>query len=229
MKPSVTLKDLCKQLNYQFQDISLLERALTHRSYGDKNNERLEFLGDAVLNFCIAEKLFHQYPAYKEGDLSRSRSNLVNGEILAVLATEFNISCYLKMGAGELKSGGLERKSTLADTMEAIIGAIYLDGGADVCREQIAGWFSKAFVTKASRGHQKDPKSQLQEYLQAQKIALPVYALLSITGKENEQLFQVSCSISGLPHTIQGSGTSRKYAEQDAAAKILKLLKVPKQ
>jgi len=220
------MKNFCKQLDYRFKDISWLKLALTHRSYSDHNNERLEFLGDSLLNFCIAEKLFHEYPDSREGDLSRLRANLVNGEVLAALAKKLGVSQYMKMGAGELKSGGLERKSTLANAMEAIIGAIYLDGGTDACRQQIALWFSDAFIQAASRGAQKDPKTQLQEYLQAKKMELPVYTVLSMQGHEHTQLFQVSCHIPTLPHTTKGKGSSRKGAEQDAATKLLALLGV---
>lgn len=219
------MKKFCKQLGYDFQDISWLKLALTHRSYSDQNNERLEFLGDSLLNFCIAEKLFHENPHYQEGELSRLRANLVNGEILAALARKLGVSQYMKMGAGELHSGGLERKSTLANAMEAIIGAIYLDGGIDVCKQRILTWLFDVFVKVTSQPIQKDPKTQLQEYAQAQKIALPVYTLLSQRKKnEQTQIFCVNCRISTLPHTTQGIGTSRKRAEQDAATKLLVLL-----
>jgi ribonuclease-3 len=218
------MQKLCKQLGYDFKDIAWLELALTHRSSSDKNNERLEFLGDSLLNFCIAEKLFHECPHYHEGELSRLRANLVNGEVLATLAKALGINKHLKMGAGELASGGLERKSTLADAMEAIIGAVYLDGGMETCRQQLTMWFDEVFAKAISRGIQKDPKTQLQEYVQAQKIALPVYTVLSMKGHKYTQSFQVSCHIPTLHHAVKGMGSSRKRAEQDAATKLLALL-----
>lgn len=219
-----TLQHLCKHLGYIFQELALLELALTHRSYGAKNNERLEFLGDSLLNFCIAEKLFNQYPDYQEGDLSRLRANLVNGEVLAKLARELGINQHICLGMGELKSGGLERKSILANTMEAIIGAIYLDGGMNACKKCITTWFSDAFIQATSRGAQKDPKTRLQEYTQAKKMTLPVYAVLSVQGNEHKQQFCTACHIPELSHQVIGVGTSRKRAEQDAATKLLALL-----
>lgn len=221
-----TLHNFCKQLGYSFKEIAWLELALTHRSYSGKNNERLEFLGDSLLNFCIAEKLFHEYPDYHEGDLSRLRANLVNGEVLAALAGKLKISQYIRLGAGELKSGGLQRKSILSNAVEAIIGAIYLDGGLDACRQRISTWFTDAFMQAASRGMRKDPKTQLQEYTQAQKMTLPIYTKLSVQGDEHLQLFSVKCSVPGLSSISVGTGTTRKGAEQDAAAKLLRLLGV---
>lgn len=218
------MKKFVQQFARPFKNISFLKMALTHRSYSDENNERLEFLGDSVLNFCIAEKLFHTYPGYQEGTLTRMRANLVNAEVLAALAKKLEVNKYIKMGAGELHSGGADRKSTLADAMEAIIAAIYLDGGINACKEQIALWFCDTFIQTTSRGVQKDPKTQLQEYVQAQKIDLPVYTILSETGNAHTRLFQVSCHIPSLPYNTQGSGSSRKRAEQDAAEKLLSLL-----
>ncbi len=160
---STSLKSLSHKLGYHFKDDALLTLALTHRSYSDPNNERLEFLGDAVLNYFITQKLFHEYPHHQEGNLSRLRANLVNRDILAVLAKQLDISQHLYLGAGELKSGGLERNSILADAMEAIIGAIYLDGGTQACQDRIITWYSDAFIDSSSRGLKKDPKTQLQE------------------------------------------------------------------
>jgi ribonuclease-3 len=218
------MKKFVQQFARPFKDISFLKMALTHRSYGEKNNERLEFLGDSLLNFCIAEKLFHEHPDYQEGTLTRMRANLVNAEVLAALAKKLEVHKYIKMGAGELYSGGADRKSTLADAMEAIIAAIYLDGGAEACKRQIAIWFSDSFVKATSRGIQKDPKTQLQEYMQAKKMNLPVYHILSETGDAHTRLFRVTCHISTWPHPIEGTGSSRKRAEQDCAEKLLALL-----
>lgn len=221
-----TLTELCDQIGYTFKTNALLVTALTHRSYRKKNNERLEFLGDAVLNFCISQKLFHEYPTYDEGDLSRLRANLVNGEILAALAKQMGIDKYLRLGVGELKSGGLHRRSTLANAMEAIIGAIYVDGGIDVCRERLLSWFSESFIKSTSRGIKKDPKTQLQEYAQAKKMTLPKYAILSTKGREHTQVFHVECVVPELEQVAVGAGSSRRRAEQDAAEKLLILLGV---
>lgn len=221
-----TLNDFCERLGHSFKEMALLELALTHRSYRGKNNERLEFLGDSLLNLCIAEKVFNEYPNYQEGDLSRLRANLVNGEILAALAKKLDVPEYLRLGAGELKSGGSQRKSILANAMEAVIGAIYLDGGMDVCKQCIATWFTEEFVKAASRGMHKDPKTQLQEYIQAKKMALPVYTLLKMGGEEHTQIFHVECKVPGFRNKTKGKGINRKGAEQDAAKKLLALLGV---
>lgn len=219
------MKKFYKQLGYHFKDPALLNLALTHRSYSEKNNERLEFLGDALLNFVIAEKLFNEYSGYREGDLSRLRANLVNGEVLATLAKELGVGEQVRMGTGELNSGGLERKSTLADAMEAIIGAIYLDGGMEACKQQLTTWLHPLFKKAVAQGAQKDPKTRLQEYLQAQKMELPIYTVLSMKEHEFTQTFHVSCHVSAFSQTTKGTGSSRKRAEQDAAEKFLALLK----
>ena len=221
---STSLKSLFQILGYHFKDASLLELALTHRSYSDPNNERLEFLGDAILNDLITQKLFHEYPHHQEGDLSRFRANLVNRDILAVLAKKLEISQYLHLGAGELKSGGLERSSILADAMEAVIGAIYLDGGMQACQDRITAWYSNVFIDSSSRGLKKDPKTQLQEYLQAHKMNLPVYTLISVEGNEHMKIFHMACHIDALKQTSTGQGSSRRRAEQDAAQHLLMAL-----
>jgi ribonuclease-3 len=216
---------LSERLGYSFQDITLLEMALTHRSLGVINNERLEFLGDAVLNFCIGEKLFHEYPNLTEGGLSRLRSNLVNGETLAKIAQELRIYDYLRLGVGEMKSGGVQRKSILANTMEAIIGAIYLDSGIGICQQRVLSWFTEQFVLLMSEGVRKDPKTQLQEHLQANKMPLPHYTLLTVDGREHSQVFKVQCRVAGLRQVAIGVGSSRRRAEQDAAQRFLDLLR----
>lgn len=219
-----TLTPLYKKLGYTFKDPELLTTALTHRSLGERNNERLEFLGDALLNFCIAEKLFHEHAQLQEGQLSRLRANLVNGDILSTLAQQLDISQHLHLGAGELKSGGAQRRSTLANAMEAIIGAIYLDGGMEVCQERINTWFFSAEIVAASRGTKKDPKTQLQEYTQAHRISLPRYAILTQTGKDHNQIFKVQCTVAEINMSAAGKGPSRRRAEQAAAEALLKLL-----
>ncbi len=218
------LEKLCQKLGYHFQDKSLLEQALTHRSYNDKHNERLEFLGDALLNSVITKKLFKKYVHFSEGDLSRLRANLVNGEVLASLAKELGIAEYMRLGAGEIKSGGLQRNSILANAIEAIIGAIYLDGGTDVCRQCVNAWYSDSFILSHSRGLQKDPKTSLQEYLQSKKMTLPIYSVLSVQGHEHSQIFHVECRIPDLSQTAIGTGNNRKRAEQEAAKNILLML-----
>lgn len=223
-----TLAPLYEKLGYTFQDPNLLVTALTHRSLGERNNERLEFLGDALLNFCIAEKLFHEHAQLQEGQLSRLRANLVNGDILNTLAQHLEISHYLRLGAGELKSGGAQRRSILANAMEAIIGAIYLDGGIAVCQQWINTWFSSAEIIAASRGVKKDPKTQLQEYTQARKLNLPHYAILTQTGKEHNQVFKVKCSVAEISMEAIGKGVSRRRAEQAAAEALLNLLQQSK-
>lgn len=213
------------QLGHQFRDISLLEVALTHRSYGINNNERLEFLGDALLNFLTADRLYKEYSSLTEGGLSRLRANLVNGEVLAKLAVELTINQYLRLGPGEMKSGGVNRRSILSNTMEAVIGAIYLDGGLDVCRECIYRWYAERLAIITAEGVKKDPKTLLQEYVQAKKMSLPQYLVLSIEGKEHNQIFRVQCRIPDIMQGAVGTGTSRRRAEQEAAQKLLAILK----
>lgn len=215
---------LCQRLGYFFADLGLLELALTHRSFGGKNNERLEFLGDSILNYVIAEDLFHRFPKAKEGELSRLRASLVKGDTLAELAREFGLGDYLKLGAGELKSGGFRRDSILADAVEGIIGAIYLDAGMDVCREHILAWYRQRLDATSLKIVTKDAKTRLQEYLQARRHALPQYDVVDIVGDPHDQTFFVHCQVELLDEPIKGKGNSRRIAEQNAAAKALKLL-----
>jgi len=219
-----SLAKLAENLGYKFKDLSLLEDAMSHRSYRGKNNERLEFLGDAVVNFVVAASLFRNYPNSREGELSRLRANLVRGDTLALLAQDFELGKYLKLGAGELKSGGSRRTSILADAMEAVIGSIYLDGGMQVCEELIISWFAKRLENFTEMPSLKDAKTRLQEYLQARKFPLPRYTILSIDGAAHQQTFSVKCYVEGLPQTAVGVGSSRRRAEQEAAQKILDLL-----
>lgn len=216
--------DLCKALGYQFNDEELLTRALTHRSVRANNNERLEFLGDAILSFVIADALYLRFPKSQEGELSRFRANLVKGETLAQLAHEFEIGQFLRLGTGELKSGGFRRESILADAVEAIIGAIYLDAGIEEARAAILRWFDERIGRVHKQTHTKDAKTRLQEYLQAKYEALPEYEVLRIEGKAHEQTFYVECRIDVLNLSKKGSGTSRRRAEQEAAAKMLQEL-----
>lgn len=195
--------------------------AVTHRSFSATNNERLEFLGDSILGFFIAEKLYQEQSHLTEGDLSRLRSNLVNGDMLAELARELRLNEYMHVGAGEMKSGGIHRRSILSNAMEAIIGAIYLDGGLEQCKAFIMRLFQNRFAVISSEGVRKDPKTQLQEFLQSRKMPLPFYEILSIEGREHNQLFKVQCRIPDSTKAAIGSGTSRRRAEQDAAQKLL--------
>lgn len=217
-------KTLCKKLGYEFHNQALLDAALTHRSIRGNNNERLEFLGDSIVNFIIAATLYQQFPSAKEGDLSRLRANLVKGDTLAEVAQEFDLGSYLRLGAGELKSGGSRRKSILADALEAVIAAIYLDSGMAVCQEKVLRWYETRLQEISRTSGAKDPKTRLQEYLQARKISLPDYAVVSIQGEAHQQLFTVGCRIDKFSHVTQGSGSSRRSAEQEAAQKYLEFL-----
>jgi ribonuclease-3 len=217
--------ELARKLNYTFQDPRFLKVALTHRSKGGEHNERLEFLGDSVVNFIIAELLFHLFPKASEGELSRWRATLVNRDTLAELAKEFGIGQYLLLGPGELRSGGSERHSILSCAMEAIIGAVYLDGGFAAAREKISQWYQPLLNSLSSASSHKDPKTLLQEYLQSRHMALPVYKVEDIAGQAHQQLFSISCNIESLEKQTIGKGTSRRRAEQDAAQAMLSELK----
>ena len=214
--------------NYQFTDESILSLALTHRSMGSQNNERLEFLGDAVLGMVISSELYKRFPNEKEGVLTRLRSSLVKGETLSEIAAELNLGEYIKLGSGELKSGGYRRASTLADVVESIIGAIYLDSkekfGIKKIEEIILNVFNFRLDKCEPDGVLKDPKTRLQEHLQSKNLALPSYTVVSISGKEHLQTFKVSCSINGVSNHVVATGASRRKAEQAAAKKALDTL-----
>lgn len=216
---------LLKQLDYHFSDQELLTQALRHRSAGKENNERLEFLGDAILNFVIAEALYLKFPQAKEGQLSRLRSTLVNKESLAAIARQLKLSDYLILGCGEYKTGGAYRDSILADTMEAIFGAIYLDGGSETGERCIISLYQDRLQDLSLAQNHKDPKTVLQEYLQFKHHNLPIYHLDQVTGKEHDQTFIVSCHCSLLSSPVIGEGSSRRKAEQDAAQRVLLELK----
>lgn len=219
-----TVARLCKKLQYNFSDSCLLIEAITHRSKHSLNNERLEFLGDSVLGYVISSELFQRFPKAREGQLTRGRAALVKGETLAELALDMELGEYLQLGPGELKSGGHRRKSILADAMEAIIGAIYLDGGLEEARRYIISIYSEKLQNLSLEEVGKDPKTQLQEYLQARKQPLPEYKVVNTTGSDHEQVFVVSCKVKVVSKTVRGSGRSRRKAEQDAAGKVLKIL-----
>lgn len=223
-KPDVQLDRLQYTLEYQFSDTALLTLALTHRSKGAANNERLEFLGDAILGFVAADLLYFQFDSVPEGHLSRFRASLVKKETLAELAREFSLGDFLLLGSGELKSGGFRRDSILADGMEAIIGAIYLDSGLDSARKFIEKCLAPRLANLSAENELKDPKTRLQEFLQARRSPLPVYVVVSTSGDEHNQRFEISCAVQGLSQSVSGIGSSRRKAEQDAAEQALLLL-----
>jgi len=208
-------------LGYEFRDAKLLDAALTHRSAGGAHNERLEFLGDAVLNCVVAMLVFREFANANEGDLSRFRASLVSGDALAVAAAELGLGDRLHLGSGELKSGGFRRKSILADGLEAVIGAVYLDGGFEAAQQVVERLIVPRIAKLPSATELKDPKTRLQEALQAQGLPVPAYTVESITGKAHLQLFKVSCAASTLGITAIGEGPSRRSAEQAAAKAML--------
>lgn len=219
-------KRLEQRLGYQFENQRQLQLALTHRSHGATNNERLEFLGDSILNFIVGEALFNRFPDVREGQLSRLRSQLVKGETLAELAREFEMGDYLILGEGELKSGGRNRDSILADSVEAIIGAIYNERGLDVCREHVLNWFASRLDAIGIDTSAKDAKSRLQEYLQAQRQPLPEYAVINIGGEGHAQVFTIECRVALAKKPTQASASSRREAEKQSALLMLKQLKL---
>lgn len=218
-------EELSRKLGYQFKNPQLLKLALTHRSSSEENNERLEFLGDSIVNCVIAEALYHQFPVAQEGDLSRWRATLINRDTLGNLARDFQMGRYLILGPGELKSGGSERLSILSCAMEAIIGAIYLDGGFEITRTCILKWYQPLLAPITKTSSFKDPKTSLQEYLQGHHMSLPVYAVELIEGEAHQQSFVVSCTVEGINEKAFGKGTSRRRAEQDAAESMLGIIK----
>ncbi|MDH5471454.1 MAG: ribonuclease III [Gammaproteobacteria bacterium] len=218
---SSSLSGLINILGYEFGNSELLVEALTHRSVGAKNYERLEFLGDSILNFVIADQLFTRYPQYPEGDLSRLRASLVNKDSLAKIAKILNLGEYLILGSGELKSGGFRRDSILADTVEALIGAVYVDGGFELSRELVLHLYEELLGDVPDPATLKDPKTRLQELLQSRKLSLPVYEVTDISGKAHSQTFVVTCSINELDIESHGKANSRRKAEQKAAIEAI--------
>jgi ribonuclease-3 len=212
---------LQKALGYEFGDPNLLQLALTHRSVGNANNERMEFLGDSIVNHVVAEFLFHRFPKVREGSLSRMRASLVKGVTLAEVSRELKLGEYLHLGPGERKSGGQRRDSILADTLEAVAGAILLDGGYAACRERILAWFDSRLANMTAEQDGKDAKTRLQEYLQGRGQSLPEYVLVSAEGEDHAQTFLIACSLSTSGIETRGSGTSRRGAEQAAAQSAL--------
>jgi ribonuclease III len=210
-----------ERLGYEPRDVTLFEAALTHRSASGRNNERLEFLGDAVLNLVIARHLFLAFPAASEGDLSRLRARVVSAEPLAEIAAGLGLGDELQLGSGELKTGGFRRQSILADALEAICGALFLDGGLQAAEDVIRGLFGPRIAALPAPETLKDAKTRLQEYLQSRGYALPRYVVDRTEGEAHAQTFHVTCDVAALGRQSQGSGSSRRRAEQEAAERIL--------
>jgi ribonuclease-3 len=217
----MSLTALEQRLGYRFQNPALLEQAVTHRSHGAVHNERLEFLGDAVLNCTIAQLLYQKYARLNEGDLSRLRSNLVKQQSLADIAEKLGLSDFLRLGEGEMKSGGFRRPSILADTMEAVYGAVLVDGGFEAARDTIARLFEPVLKSVDPKTLGKDSKTLLQEYLQGKRLPLPAYSVVETRGAAHNQEFEVECSIPKLEINVRGAGRSRRAAEQSAAKQAL--------
>lgn len=220
----IDLERLSRRLNYTFQKPALLKQALTHCSAGADNNERFEFLGDSILSFVIANALFQKFPEHSEGQLSRLRSFLVKGEMLAEVAKELGLGDYLFLGQGELKSGGFRRASILADSLEAVFAAVFFDGGVNAAQVVILELFRTRLDDPHLNECLKDAKTQLQEYLQAEKYPLPEYQLLKVEGEEHEQLFYVACTVGKITFNAHGQGSNRRKAEQLAARAMLEHL-----
>lgn len=212
---------LARKLGLQFKDATLIRRALTHRSAHSDNNERLEFLGDSVLGFVIAERLYQKFTEADEGVLSRLRAALVNQTSLANIARKLNLGDYLILGSGELKSGGFRRDSILSDAVEALIGALLMDQGMDACRTWILELFAEQIDALSVQNWKKDPKTRLQEAMQARGLELPTYVLKSVSGQPHDQSFMVECRVSLIMEPVEGKGSSRKRAEQESAEKML--------
>lgn len=214
-----------KAISHAFRDAGLLEQALTHRSAGQPHNERLEFLGDAIVNLLAAEALYEAWPKADEGTLTRARTELVRESALASIARTLELGQLLHMGPGEMKSGGHRRDSILADAVEAVVGAIYLDAGLDACRQVAMPWFGPLIAALPPPNKiGKDPKTALQEWLQARGRPLPAYELIAESGEEHARHFEVACRIESLGLQTGGEGPSRRGAEQQAASAMLALL-----
>jgi ribonuclease III len=210
-----------ERLGYEPRERALFRAALTHRSVAGTNNERLEFLGDAVLNLLIAHRLYVAFPQATEGDLSRLRARLVSSEPLAEIALALGVGAVVQLGTGELRSGGFRRQSILADALEALCGAVFLDGGLAAVEAVIARLFTDRIAALPEPQALKDAKTRLQEYLQSRSLSLPRYSVLGIEGEDHAQTFRVSCEVSGLALRVEGGGSSRRRAEQQAAGRML--------
>ena len=217
---------LQRRLGYTFKERKLLELALTHRSHGAHNNERLEFLGDSILNFIVGDALFAKFPDAREGQLSRLRSLLVKGETLAEIAREFEFGECLILGEGEMKSGGHRRDSILSDTVEALIGAIYTETDIETCRKHVLSWYAGRLASLTLDTTMKDTKSRLQEYLQSLHKPLPEYEVVESLGESHAQIFTIECRVVLLKQPVRAQASNRRDAEKLAAAEVLRLLKI---
>jgi len=215
---------LSRIIHYTFNDPSFMTMALTHRSFSSQHNERLEFLGDSVLSFLIANELYKRFPRIDEGDLSRLRAQLVKESSLSTIATSMGLGDFIRLGEGELKSAGWRRPSILADTFESIIGAIYLDGGIEPTHEFVLRFFETQLNEIDPKLIQKDPKTLLQELLQSKKSDLPIYTVVSIEGEAHSQTFTIECIIKKSNIKTQGVGNSRRIAEQESASRAYQLM-----
>ncbi len=214
---SASLETLQNALGYQFSRPELLQLALTHRSMSKQNYERLEFLGDALLDFIIGEILYFRFKDASEGELSRLRAKFVNKSALASLGKNLQLGALLKLGAGEAKSGGKQRESILADVVEALVAAVYLDGGLDACKVVVERISADLLANPRQQAQRKDAKTRLQELLQARGLPLPVYTVLKVAGEAHEQTFHVECQCAALETATRGKGQSKRSAEQNAA------------
>ena len=217
-------KALCKLLQIEFKETKLLQQALTHRSADPQNNERLEYLGDAILSFVIAEELFNRFPQVKEGKLSRLRASLVKGETLAEIARELKLGDVLILGPGELTSGGFRRESILADAVEAILGALYLDSGLTPAKDLILRLFDERLEAIDVTETVKDPKTRLQELLQSRKQPLPIYSVKEVKSDNKNPVFEASCQVTLLDKVVLAQGSSHRKAEKKAAERALTII-----
>lgn len=224
MQQLAALEALTRRLAYTFKNPALLDEALTHRSVGAHNNERLEFLGDSVLNFVIADELFRMFSKINEGDLSRLRASLVNRDSLADIARELDLGACLKLGSGELKSGGFRRASIIADAVESVLGAVYCDGGFVACRQLVLHLFKHKLATIPDIDSLKDAKTRLQELLQSRRYERPEYNVVDVSGKAHAQSFKVECRMQNPVCVTVGEGRSRRKAEQLAAEAALEII-----
>jgi ribonuclease-3 len=215
---------LARQLGHVFADAGLLDDALTHRSAQSRHNERLEFLGDAILGFLVAEALWRRFPDATEGELSRLRARLVNRDALADLARALDLGSYLRLGAGELRSGGHARDSILADALEALFAAVYLDGGLEAARALLDRLAGERLAGLCPASQHKDAKTRLQEYLQARRLALPTYRVVETRGEDHAQTFVVCCDAQAVGRSTTAEGATRRRAEQLAAERLLEVL-----
>ena len=223
---AIDLNKLQLLLNHRFSDPDLGKLALTHRSANKLNNERLEFLGDSLLGYVVAEVLFEKFPDANEGELSRMRALLVNRTTLADIAREVKLKEFIRLGGGELKSGGGDRDSILSDVIEAVIAAIYLDAGIEPCKKLIKDWMQHRIESEMPVEQQKDAKTKLQELMQAQGMRLPKYTVVDISGEAHQQIFLVECKVEIANEPQQGTGPSKRHAEQEAASRMLAALEV---